>query len=132
MLSRYLILATLGAAFAARADDSAKAPMAPQASTRADDSAKATPASAGLRVYLDPDTGRREDKPRTAAHRAIADDLPRRDDNRMQKVVVPGVGVMMKAQGQLQMTEFVHRDADGKLSSDCVPSARPAPAGGSR
>ena len=111
MFQRYLILAALGAAFVARADESAQ--PAPR-----------TPASAGLRVYIDPDTKQRVEKPKTAAHRAIADDLPRRDDNKMQKIVVPGVGVMMKAAGQLQMTEFVHRDADGKLASDCVPSAR--------
>jgi len=116
VLSRYLILAALGAAVAARADESAKAPRAP------------APASAGLRVYIDPDTGQRLEKPKSAAHRAIADDLPRRDDNRMKQIVVPGVGVMMKAEGQLQMTEFVHRDAGGKLASDCVPTARPTAA----
>jgi hypothetical protein len=89
-------------------------------------------ASAGLRVYIDPDTGEHVARPRTSVHRAIADDLPRRDDAKMRQVVVPGVGVMMKAAGQLQMTEFVHRDADGKLASDCVESAKPAQAEGSR
>lgn len=78
-----------------------------------------------MRVYFDPDTGERVEKPRTAAHHAIADDLPRRDDAKMRQVVVPGVGVMMHAAGQLQMTEFVHRDANGTLSADCVQSAAP-------
>jgi hypothetical protein len=115
VFSRYLLLAALGAALSARAADTAEPAHAHVHA----------PASAGLRVYIDPDTGEKLEKPKTAAHRAIADDLPRRDDAKMKAVVVPGVGVMMKAAGQLQMTEFVHRGADGKLSSDCVQSAAP-------
>lgn len=103
------------------------AALAAAGATRAADApaAKPTPASAGLRVYLDPDTGERVAKPKSAAHRAIADDLPRRDDSKMKQYVVPGVGVMMHAGGQLQMTEFVRRDASGKLEQDCIQSAAP-------
>ena len=121
VFNRYLFLAALGAAFSARAADT----TAPAMHTH-------SPASAGLRVYIDPATGRKLEKPQSAAHRAIADDLPRRDDTRMQEIIVPGVGVMMKAAGQLQMTEFVHRDADGKLASDCIQTAKPTAAGEQR
>src|SRR5437868_388060 len=59
------VAALLGAASAGAAERVAKAPA----------HAASPAARAGLRVYIDPDTGEHLAKPKTSAHRLIADDL---------------------------------------------------------
>ena len=82
------------------------------------------PASAGLRAYRDPATGRLLPAPASAEHEAIAHAaLGHRDDALMREEVVPGHGVLLHANGQLRMSSVVKRDADGHFVESCVTSA---------
>jgi hypothetical protein len=83
-----------------------------------------SPASAGLKVYRDPASGRLLPAPATAAQQEIArSGLGKRDDALMREEAVPGHGVLLHANGQLRMSSVVRRDADGKLVESCVTSA---------
>lgn len=83
-------------------------------------------ASAGMKVYRDPATGRLlpAPAPANAEHQAIAQSaLGRRDDTLMREEAVPGHGVLLHANGQLRMSSIVKRDENGKLVESCVTSA---------
>lgn len=87
-------------------------PVAPQAPT------------AAMRAYRDPQTGQWVAQPATPEQLAAAQvGLGHRNDALMRAETVPGVGVLLHLNGQVQMSTVVHRDADGHFATSCVTSA---------
>lgn len=114
------------------ADARRSRPTDPHADSRASLETPASPASegSGLRVYVDPETGRFVPVPVAGAEaeagRATAEALSNRSADLVeQESPVPGGGVMLDLQGRFQNAIEMSVDASGELSSDCASEAAP-------
>lgn len=82
-----------------------------------------TVAEAGLSGWRDPRTGRPGDPTASGKAMRLPPAASRRDDSKLSYETIPGVGVLMRTHGQMEMSSWVHVRADGSLEAYCLPHA---------
>ena len=103
---------------AALADDPVRAEEYAKTGTRESEFAS------GLSVRLDPRTGRPGRDPSVHRQPARMPPASRRDDSKLTYETIPGVGVLMHTNGQMEMSSWVRLRADGTIDAYCLPHAR--------
>ena len=112
---------------AALADDPVRAGLEAQASTQE------SVFASGLSAWLDPRTGRPGDPGASGKALRLPPVASRRDDSKLSYQTVPGVGVLIRTNGQIEMASWVRPRADGTIEEYCLPQAHEAsPAPGPR
>lgn len=118
----YALAGVVQSAAAAEPTKEETTPSTPPAE-RVDSSAQST-AQAGMRVYVDPATGRRLSNP-TAEQRANAAAFDRENpafstsSEGLREEPLPGGGVLVHLDGRFQSAVTVRRQADGSLVQTC-------------
>ena len=85
---------------------------------------KATPVSAGMRVYLDPETGTLGGIPSGATTDAI--DLSTEEVGEPVLTVLPDGSLMVDLNGTCQEFATIHRAPDGRIHMRCAQGPRPS------
>ena len=126
-------LLVLSAGTAAADENEAQSPPAESVEAEAQGTAAEVPAGTEMmRVYRDPETGKLTHRPPAGA-KALAlseetKEMLSRSNKGLEARVLPDGTVGMDLQGRFMSFAVAHRDADGKLVTDCVHSAEEAEA----
>jgi hypothetical protein len=115
--------------------ETAPAPAPPRSAAGGPAAAEAGTEAAGLRAYIDPETGRFVPEPPPGVvdevDRATAAALSTRSEDLVeQPSPVPGGGVMVELEGRFQSAIEMSVDESGALSSDCATDEAPPAADG--